>query len=124
MPSFTIQELTYSLPVAVSVISGINALAHAAEGLYAHDRHPISDLMVKEGVWAIAAALPVLVTERNATVSRGARAQALYGAWLCAAVLGSVGVGLSQALHVLSGSFWLTSRITRTSCSIAVSGGR
>ena len=60
--------LTYSLPVAVSVTSGINALAHAVEGLYAHDRNPISDLMAREGIRALAAALPLLVTERDTAV--------------------------------------------------------
>ena len=99
-------ELTYSLPVAVSVTSGINALAHAAEGLYAHDRNPISDLMAREGIRAIAAALPVLVTERDPAVLHEVRAQALYGAWLCGAVLGSVGVALHHKLcHTLGGSF-------------------
>jgi len=90
----------------VSVTSGINALAHAAEGLYAHDRNPISDLMAREGIWAIAAALPLLVTQRDPAVLLEARTDALYGAWLCGAVLGSVGVALHHKLcHTLGGSF-------------------
>src|SRR4029077_19394854 len=32
-------ELTLSLPVALSVASGLNAIAHAAEALYAQDRN-------------------------------------------------------------------------------------
>lgn len=108
-------ELTYSLPVAVSVTSGINALAHAAEGLYAHDRNPVSDLMAKEGIRAIAAALPVLVSGRDTAALREARAQALYGAWLCGAVLGSVGVALHHKLcHTLGGSFNLPHAETHT----------
>jgi len=108
-------ELTYTLPVAVSVTSGINALAHAAEGLYTHDRSPISDLMAKEGIRAIAAALPVLVTGRDMAALREARAQALYGAWLCGAVLGSVGVALHHKLcHTLGGSFNLPHAETHT----------
>jgi len=108
-------ELTYSLPVAVSVTSGINALAHAAEGLYAHDRSPISDLMAREGIRAIAAALPVLATERETAVLQEARAGALYGAWLCGAVLGSVGVALHHKLcHTLGGSFNLPHAETHT----------
>lgn len=99
-------ELTYTLPVAVSVTSGINALAHAAEGLYAHDRNPISDLMAREGIRAVAAALPVLASKRDTAALHEARAQALYGAWLCGAVLGSVGVALHHKLcHTLGGSF-------------------
>ncbi|CAG2158672.1 maleylacetate reductase [Cupriavidus numazuensis] len=108
-------QLTYSLPVAISVTSGINALAHAAEGLYAHDRSPISDLMAGEGIRAIAAALPMLVSERDPVALREARAQALYGAWLCGAVLGSVGVALHHKLcHTLGGSFNLPHAETHT----------
>ncbi|TDF58429.1 maleylacetate reductase [Cupriavidus sp. L7L] len=108
-------ELTYSLPVAVSVTSGINALAHAAEGLYAHDRNPISDLMATEGIRAIAAALPVLATEPDTAMLHEARAQALYGAWLCGAVLGTVGVALHHKLcHTLGGSFNLPHAETHT----------
>ena len=33
--------LTTSLPAALSLTSGINAIAHAAEGLYAQDANPI-----------------------------------------------------------------------------------
>ena len=35
-------ELTLGLPVAVSITSALNAMAHAAEGLYAEDRNPIT----------------------------------------------------------------------------------
>lgn len=108
-------ELTYLLPVAVSVTSGINALAHAAEGLYAHDRNPVSDLMAREGIRAIATALPVLAAERDASVLHAARSEALYGAWLCGAVLGSVGVALHHKLcHTLGGSFNLPHAETHT----------
>jgi len=37
-------QLTVSLPASLSVTSGINAIAHAAEGLYAQDAHPIVSL--------------------------------------------------------------------------------
>ena len=51
-------ELTLSLPVGMSVTSGINAMAHAVEALYAPDATPIISLMAEEGVRALAAALP------------------------------------------------------------------
>jgi maleylacetate reductase len=51
-------ELTLSLPVAMSVTSGMNAIAHAAEGLYAQDSNPVMNLMAEEGIRAIAQALP------------------------------------------------------------------
>ena len=36
-------ELTLTLPVGMSVTSGINAIAHAAEGLYAANANPITN---------------------------------------------------------------------------------
>ncbi|MDR6535100.1 maleylacetate reductase [Variovorax soli] len=96
-------ELSRSLPVGLSVTSGINAIAHAAEGLYAQDSNPVMDLMAEEGIAAIARALPAI--RRNA-VDIEARSDALYGAWLCGSVLGSVGMALHHKLcHTLGGSF-------------------
>ncbi|RST84567.1 maleylacetate reductase [Aquibium carbonis] len=96
-------ELTLGLPVAMSVTSGLNAMAHAAEGLYAQDRNPVASLMAIEALRALKSALPVIVAEpRNAQ----ARGEALYGAWLCGTVLGNVGMALHHKLcHVLGGSF-------------------
>jgi maleylacetate reductase len=86
--------LTYTLPIGISVASGINALAHAAEGLYAVDGNPVMDLMAVEGISAIGRALPLLTSDSTPDVMQAARADALYGAWLCGAVLGNVGVAL------------------------------
>jgi maleylacetate reductase len=96
-------ELTLSLPLGLSVTSALNAIAHAAEGLYAHDGNPVIALMAEEGIRACAAALPGL--SRN-TQDLGARSELLYGAWLCGHVLGSVAMGLHHKLcHTLGGSF-------------------
>ena len=96
-------ELTLTLPPAVSAASGMNAIAHAVEALYAQERNPITSLMAIEGLRALAQGLPVIV-ERP--LDRAARAEALYGAWLCSAVLGSVGMALHHKIcHVLGGSF-------------------
>jgi alcohol dehydrogenase class IV len=100
--------LSASLPVALSVTSGLNAIAHAAEGLYAVDGNPVLDLMAEAGIAAIARALPALVHAQDAAGERAARRDALYGAWMCGAVLGSVGTALHHKLcHVLGGSFGL-----------------
>ena len=95
--------LTLGLPVAMSVTSGLNAMAHAVEALYAVDRNPISSLMAAEGLRAFRDALPGLVTSpRDETL----RARALYGAWLCGTVLGTVGMALHHKIcHTLGGSF-------------------
>jgi maleylacetate reductase len=96
-------ELTLSLPVQLTITSGMNAIAHAAEGLYAQDRNPISDLMAEEGIRALAAALPTFKSQPRDLV---ARSEALYGAWLCGIVLGNVGMALHHKLcHTLGGSF-------------------
>ena len=96
-------NLTLGLPVGMSVTSGMNAIAHAAEGLYAHDGNPIVGMMAEEGIRAIAAALPVLSAD---TQNLQGRSDALYGAWLCGTVLGAVAMGLHHKLcHTLGGSF-------------------
>ena len=56
-------ELTVSLPPRVSGPSGINAIAHSIEGLYAHDTNPITTLMAEESIRALARALPSVVRE-------------------------------------------------------------
>ena len=105
-------ELTLGLPVLMSVTSGINAIAHAAEGLYAVDRNPIMDLMAKEGIAAMGRALPAI---KNVASDRSARSDALYGAWLCGTVLGNVGMALHHKLcHTLGGSFNLPHAETHT----------
>ena len=96
-------ELTLSLPVGLSVTSGMNAIAHAAEGLYARDGNPVMALMAEEGIRALAGALPAI---RRAGDDMAARSDALYGAWLCGMVLGNVGMALHHKLcHTLGGSF-------------------
>ncbi|HLU60300.1 MAG TPA: maleylacetate reductase [Pseudonocardia sp.] len=96
-------ELTVALPVPVSVTSGFNALAHAVEGLYAPDASPITSLMAREGAQALLAALPLVAA---APRDLAARSRALYGAWLCGAVLGATTMSLHHKLcHVLGGAF-------------------
>ena len=96
-------ELSLSLPLAMTVTSALNAIAHAAEGLYAHDGNPITSLMAEEGIRASAAALAPLAADPR---DLQARSDALYGAWLCGSVLGSVAMGLHHKLcHTLGGSF-------------------
>ena len=98
-------RLTLSLPLDLTVTSAINAMAHAAEGLYAHDGNPVMALMAEEGIRACAASLQPL---RENPRDLRARSQALYGAWLCGTVLGAVSMGLHHKLcHTLGGSFGL-----------------
>ncbi|PSN16411.1 amidase [filamentous cyanobacterium CCP5] len=84
-------ELSLGLPVGLSMTSGINAIAHAAEGLYSVDANPVISLMAQEGIAALGRALPVIKVNPGDVA---ARSDALYGAWLCGSVLGAVGMAL------------------------------
>ena len=96
-------DLTLSLPAQISVTSGLNAAAHAAEALYARDGNPVISLLAEEAIRVLTQALPRIVDdERNVE----ARSEALYGAWLCGICLGSAGMALHHKLcHTLGGSF-------------------
>lgn len=105
-------SLSVSLPVGLSVTSGFNAIAHAAEALYAQDNNPVSSIMAEEGIRALAQGLP-RVAQNPADLA--ARGDCLYGAWLCGAVLGSVGMALHHKLcHVLGGTWNLPHAETHT----------
>jgi alcohol dehydrogenase class IV len=104
--------LTLGLPVGLSVASGMNAVAHAAEGLYARDANPIMSMMAEEGIRALARGLPRVVKQPQ---DLDARSDCLYGAWLCGAVLGAVGMALHHKLcHVLGGTWNLPHAETHT----------
>lgn len=105
-------ELSQHLPVPMSVVSGINAIAHAAEGLYARDGNPVMSLMAEEGIRALAQGLRGI---HRAPSDMAARSACLYGAWLCGSVLGHVGMALHHKLcHTLGGSFNLPHAETHT----------
>jgi alcohol dehydrogenase class IV len=98
-------DLTLTLPVPLSIASGMNALAHAVEGLYAKDGNPILSLMAEEGIRALGSALPRIA---GSPADGPARRDALYGAWLCGVVLAGTAMAIHHKLcHVLGGSFGL-----------------
>lgn len=86
--------LVSSLPVPITVASAFNAMAHAAEGLYAQDRNPISTMLAAEGLRAFHDALPEVCRDPRDLAARG---ETLYGAWLCGSVLGQVGMSLHHS---------------------------
>jgi alcohol dehydrogenase class IV len=104
--------LTLSLPAQIAGPSGMNAIAHCVEALYAADANPVISLMAEEGIRALGASLPRVV---QSTADLEARAEALYGAWLAGAALGAVGMALHHKLcHTLGGSFSLPHAETHT----------
>lgn len=105
-------DLTLTLPAGLTATSGINAIAHAVEALYARNGNPIISLLAQQGVKELAEALPAI--QKN-PLSKEARTKALYGAWLCGTCLGSVGMSLHHKLcHTLGGSFNLPHAETHT----------
>src|SRR3954468_12776213 len=94
-------ELTLDLPVAVSAASAMNAIAHCAQALYAHDANPIISLMAEEGIRALASSLPTLVSQPR---DLGFRSEALYGSLLAGMTIATTSVALHHKLcHVLGG---------------------
>lgn len=104
--------LLRTLPASIAGPSGMNAIAHCVEALYAQEANPIASLMAEEGIRALAASLPRVVDEPD---NLDSRADALYGAWLAGSCLGMVGMALHHKLcHTLGGSFNLPHAETHT----------
>jgi len=96
-------DLTLTLPSALTATSGMNAIAHSVEALYAKDANPIVTALAEQSIAALARALPRLAAIPH---DAEARADALYGAWLAGICLGSVGMSLHHKLcHTLGGTF-------------------
>ncbi len=89
-------DLALELPLDISLFSGVNLIAHAAEALYADDRSPVSDLMAGEGIRALVQGMSKL---RQAPRDPGGRGECLYGAWLCTMALDQVTMGLHHKLY-------------------------
>jgi alcohol dehydrogenase class IV len=96
-------ELLTTLPAHIAGASGMNAIAHAVEALYAQDANPVVSVMAEESIRALAQALPKLVQAPGDVELIG---EALYGAWLAGICLGTVGMALHHKLcHTLGGTF-------------------
>jgi maleylacetate reductase len=105
-------ELSRTLPPDVSIQSGFNAIAHAAEGLYARDANPITNLMADEAIRALAGAVRGIRATPDDVELRG---RLLYGAWLAGTVLGTVGMAIHHRIcHVLGGRLDLPHAATHT----------
>ena len=97
--------LTIDMPGAVSGASGMNAVAHCVEALYAPDANPVSGLMAEEGIRVLGRSLPAVVRD---PAGLDARTMALLGAWLAGGALGATTMGLHHRLcHLLGGTFGL-----------------
>jgi len=105
-------NLTLGLPASTAGVSGINAIAHAIEAMYAKDRNPLTTMIAEAGIRRISRALPAIVREPDDIT---ARTDMLYGAWLSGCCLASVGMALHHKLcHTLGGSFGMPHAETHT----------
>lgn len=112
-------RLLASLPARIAGPSGMNAIAHCVEALYAVDANPIVSMIAEEGIRALAASLPRLVGGADAdgrvAADIDALGDALYGAWLAGTALNGASMAIHHKLcHTLGGSFNLPHAETHT----------
>jgi alcohol dehydrogenase class IV len=95
--------LTLSLPVDLSVASGLNALAHSVDAMWAPKADPINAALAAEGIRALAAGLPKVAADPG---DLAGREEALYASYLSAVAFASAGSGLHHKIcHVLGGKY-------------------
>lgn len=98
-------ELTVSMPVELSVASGLNAMAHCVDSLWGPRASPVSTGLATEGARLLAGGLPLVVVDPEALTGRE---RTLAGAYLAAVAFTAAGSGLHhKACHVLGGRFGL-----------------
>ena len=96
-------SLMLSLPVPLSVASGLNALAHCVDSMWAPRADPVDQALALEGIRALRQGLPRVVRDPGGIEGRE---QMLYGAWLAAVAFASAGSGLHHKIcHVLGGMY-------------------
>jgi len=97
--------LTTGLPAEVTGPSGMNALAHSVEALYAPGTNPLTSVLAEEGARVLARGLPRAVAD---PADLAARSDALLGAWLAGSAMAAAGVGIHHQLcHLLGGAYRL-----------------
>ena len=97
--------LTLGLPADVSAASGMNAMAHAVEAMYAANATEDTRVMAAEAARLLAESLPDVVKSGTDLL---ARSMALSGAHLAGQALDATSMGLHHRIcHVLGGTFKL-----------------
>ncbi|MGH3246999.1 MAG: maleylacetate reductase [Trebonia sp.] len=96
-------SLTASLPVEMSVASGLNAMAHCVDSMWGPRTDPVTQTLAIEGIGALRRGL-LAVQADPAGIS--GREQTMYGAYLAAVAFAAAGSGLHHKIcHVLGGLF-------------------
>jgi maleylacetate reductase len=96
-------SLLSTLTSQAAASSGMNAIAHAIEGLYATNVNPLSCAAALAGIRSLVSGLRARQSGKAHADSR-----CFAGSWLCGEVLSQVGMGLHHRIcHVLGGTFGL-----------------
>ncbi|MBY4013509.1 maleylacetate reductase [Rhodococcus fascians] len=92
-----------TLPVELSVASGLNALAHSVDSMWAPRADPINSTLAVEAITALSSGLRDI---KRDSASQSGHEQTLYGAYLSAVAFASAGSGLHHKIcHVLGGTY-------------------
>lgn len=96
-------SLSAGLPGSLALASGLNAAAHAVDGLWAPRSNPINRAMGTEGLRVLFPGLRSLHQDKDDVE---ARERTLYGAYLAAVAFASAGSGLHHKIcHALGGTY-------------------
>ncbi|MGN6035112.1 maleylacetate reductase [Brevibacterium casei] len=95
--------LLADLPHDLAVASGLNALAHCIDSMWAPRADPINRALALEGIRALTLGLPQLDPDGEDLTGLE---DTLYGAYLAAVAFASAGSGMHHKIaHVLGGTF-------------------
>ncbi|HTZ45877.1 MAG TPA: iron-containing alcohol dehydrogenase [Jatrophihabitans sp.] len=101
-------ELVASLPRQLAAASGLNALAHCVDALWAPAADPINTALATEAMARLADGLAALAEPVAGAEPLAARQLLQYGCYLAAVAFASAGSGLHHKIcHVLGGRFGL-----------------
>jgi maleylacetate reductase len=95
-------ELTYDLPGSVTAASGMNAVAHCVEALWAPGATPLTDSAATDGLRYLAGGIRASLAAPRDPEARGT---ALTGAWLAGEAFAAGGALHHKLAHVLGGMF-------------------
>lgn len=96
-------ELTVTLPPHISGASGMNAMAHCVEAVYAPGASPITTSFALQAITSLATGLPGVVADPGDLT---ARSDAQFGAFLSGMVLATAGISIHHHVcHVLGGMY-------------------
>jgi maleylacetate reductase len=105
LPAVVIYDamLSRALPLGITVASGLNAVAHCVDTMWAPRTDPINQATATDALRALSEGLRAVRADVD---DLAAREQLLYGAYLAAVAFASAGSGLHHKIcHVLGGAY-------------------